>query len=253
MELEPLMELAVKASEEANRVIMDVYQSDSFDVEAKGDQSPLTRADRLAHHVIMDRLNSTGLPMLSEEGKSVPYGERRLWDYFWLVDPLDGTKEFINRNGDFTVNIALIHQHQPVLGVVAVPVTGVVYFAAQGLGAFMKQDGKVTQLEKKPKVDLTQEGLRVVASRSHLNKETQDFIAQLKSPEMISRGSSLKFMLLAEGKADVYPRFGPTMEWDTAAAHGIVRELSIQVFQVNSVAELQYNKEDLHNPYFIGA
>lgn len=250
-ELPHLLELAIHASEEASSIILDVYRSDTFEVDTKEDQSPLTRADRLAHQAIVNRLKSAGLPILSEEGKSIPYEERRLWDFFWMVDPLDGTKEFINRNGDFTVNIGLIHQCQPILGVVAVPVTGVVYYGASGHGAFLKKAGGITRLTKNGKVDLSQEGLRVVASRSHLNKETQDFIFTLKKPELISRGSSLKFMLLAEGKADVYPRFGPTMEWDTAAAHGVVRELGIRLLQLNTSQELEYNKEDLHNPHFL--
>jgi 3'(2'), 5'-bisphosphate nucleotidase len=242
---------AINAAEEACKVILDVYNSDDFQTEAKGDNSPLTKADKKAHAVIDIILEATNLPILSEEGKSIPYSERSSWEYFWMVDPLDGTKEFIKRNGEFTVNIALIHFGKPVLGVVAVPVTGEVFYASQGKGAFVRKNGRAVSLAKRTTTDLSQKGLRVVASRSHMNEETQAFIDQLAEPSLVSKGSSLKFMLLAEGKADVYPRYAPTMEWDTAAAHAIVNEAGLNVYRHGSDTELTYNKENLLNPYFL--
>jgi 3'(2'), 5'-bisphosphate nucleotidase len=251
MDLKSLLSIAVKASEAGAKAILEVYDSGDFQAEAKGDNSPLTLADKKAHHEISDILKSTGLPILSEEGKSIPFAERKNWDYFWMVDPLDGTKEFIKRNGEFTVNVALIHQNAPILGVVAVPVTGEIFYAAQGEGAWMKKNGTVSRLEKRLPAGLGRSGLRVVASRSHMNEETQTFIDKLKDPVLVSKGSSLKFMLLAEGKADVYPRYAPTMEWDTAAAHGVVKEIGLRVLEFNSNDELKYNKENLLNPYFL--
>jgi 3'(2'), 5'-bisphosphate nucleotidase len=246
-----LLPPAIKASELACKAILEVYESDDFQAEAKGDNSPLTLADKKAHDVIAEILKGTGLPILSEEGKAIPYDERKHWDYFWMVDPLDGTKEFIKRNGEFTVNIALIHQGVPVLGVVAIPVTGQVYYSCKNSGAFIKVNNVVSPLARVLKTDLTKSGLRVVASRSHMSEETENFITGLNSPELVSKGSSLKFMLLAEGNADIYPRFAPTMEWDTAAAHAIVNEVGFRVFRQGSNEELSYNKPDLLNPFFI--
>jgi 3'(2'), 5'-bisphosphate nucleotidase len=251
MNLENHLLTAIEAAEEASKVILDVYNSADFEAEAKGDNSPLTRADRKGNAVITVILDATNLPVLSEEGKEIPYEERKDWDYFWMVDPLDGTKEFIKRNGEFTVNIALIHRGVPILGVVAVPVTGEVFYALEGHGAHVKRDGNVQALPKRRTWDLTQQGLRVVASRSHMNEETQAFIDNLNEPVLVSKGSSLKFMLLAESKADVYPRYAPTMEWDTAAAHAIVKETGLKVIQFGTEEELKYNKENLLNPYFL--
>jgi 3'(2'), 5'-bisphosphate nucleotidase len=246
-----LLNIAIRAAERACTEILEVYHSGDFQTEAKGDQSPLTVADKRAHAVIASILQTSQLPILSEEGKSIPYQQRKDWDYFWMVDPLDGTKEFLKRNGEFTVNIALIHQQQPVLGVVAVPVTGDLFYASQGAGAFVKRDGKIIPLAKREKIDLTKTGIRVVASRSHMSDETNAFIQSLHEPQLVSQGSSLKFMLLAEGKADVYPRFAPTMEWDTAAAHAIVNEVGIEVLQKEGEGPLVYNKTELLNPFFI--
>jgi 3'(2'), 5'-bisphosphate nucleotidase len=246
-----LLSLAIHASEEACREILQVYHSGDFQAESKGDNSPLTRADKQAHHVIASILESSGLPVLSEEGKTIPYAERKDWHYFWMVDPLDGTKEFLKRNGEFTVNIALIHKDIPVLGVVAIPVTGEVFYAAQGTGAFVKRAGQTTPLARRLPVDLKQPGLRVVASRSHMNDETKTFIDALQEPALVSQGSSLKFLLLAENKADVYPRYAPTMEWDTAAAHAIINAIGLKILQLNEQDELIYNKENLLNPYFL--
>ncbi|HEY8935489.1 MAG TPA: 3'(2'),5'-bisphosphate nucleotidase CysQ [Cyclobacteriaceae bacterium] len=246
-----LLPTAIHAAEEASKEILDVYHSDDFQAEIKGDNSPLTIADKRAHHKIADILASTQLPILSEEGRQIPYSERKDWEYFWMVDPLDGTKEFLKRNGEFTVNIALIYKGKPVLGVVAVPATGEVFYGAVNEGAWLKQNGKEVKLDAHKATDLNATGLRVVASRSHMNEETQQFIDKLKDPSLVSSGSSLKFMLLINGKADVYPRYAPTMEWDTAAAHAVVNSVGVKVFQSNTSEELIYNKENLLNPYFL--
>lgn len=250
MKLSQLLNFAVEAAENACQEILQVYHSHDFQTESKEDKTPLTLADKHAHTAIVSVLKETGLPILSEEGKKIPYEERKQWDYFWMVDPLDGTKEFLKRNGEFTVNIALIHKQQPILGVVAVPVSGDVFYAAEGK-AFLKRNGQTITLPKRSPVSLSQNGLRIVASRSHMSPETLDFINSLKEPSLVSKGSSLKFMLLAEGLADVYPRFAPTMEWDTAAAHAIVNAVGVSVKQKDTDKELMYNKEDLLNPYFL--
>lgn len=251
MQLKSLLTLAVQASQAASKEILKVYNSNDFQTETKGDNSPLTLADKKAHHAIVQILRPSNLPILSEEGKNVPYEERKNWKYFWMVDPLDGTKEFIKRNGEFTVNIALIENQTPVLGVVVIPVTGAVFSAAKGVGAFKNAEGITSQLPMRSSVDMKQPGLKVVASRSHMNDETQKFIDALKAPVLVSSGSSLKFMLLASGQADVYPRFAPTMEWDTAAAHAIVNEVGLRVVQKDYDSEIIYNKPDLLNPHFI--
>lgn len=280
MNLKSLLDLAIIAAESASKEILAVYHSKDFETELKGDNSPLTLADKRAHECIVKSLEQTGLPILSEEGKDIPYEVRKEWKQFWMVDPLDGTKEFIKRNDEFTVNIALIENQQPILGVLAVPVTGVVYYAAKGLGAFKLKSSKfVVQSQSKPEtLNLKHETLnhqpetlnlkleisnwqpatgnrqpvtKVVASRSHMNPETEAFISKLGETEVVSAGSSLKFMLLAEGKADIYPRFGPTMEWDTAAAHAILKELGFNVHKTDSKEELIYNKPNLLNPFFI--
>jgi 3'(2'), 5'-bisphosphate nucleotidase len=246
-----LREVAIDASRKASREILDVYHSGNFETVAKQDHSPLTVADKRAHHVIMETLAATQLPVLSEEGKDIAYGERKRWDYFWMVDPLDGTKEFLKRNDEFTVNIALIHQQKPILGVVAVPVTGAVYAGAETLGAVVIRDNSRIPLSPREPVNLAQPGLRVVASRSHMDERTKAFINALSEPSLVSRGSSLKFMLLAENQADVYPRYAPTMEWDTAAAHAILNQLGLEIYQQDSHDPLQYNKPNLLNPGFI--
>lgn len=253
-----LLPLAVSAAEAASAEILAVYRSGDFQAEAKGDNSPLTIADKKAHNIIEKILKPSGLPMLSEEGRAIPYEERQHWKTFWMVDPLDGTKEFLKKNGEFTVNIALIEDGIPVLGVVAIPVTNELFYASKGNGVWKKTSSGVHQLPKpitrntEPgTLNPKQEGVRVVASRSHMNEETQHFINSLTNPELVSKGSSLKFLLLVEGMADIYPRFAPTMEWDTAAAHAIVNEAGLRVLKTESDAELVYNKPDLLNPYFI--
>ncbi len=255
-----LINTAIKASIKAGKAILEVYHSNDFEVQFKSDQSPLTLADRNAHQIIVAGLKETGLPILSEEGKKIPYKERKNWQRFWLVDPLDGTKEFIKRNGEFTVNIALIENGVPVMGVIYVPVTDVLYFGSIEKGAFRVSQVRQTtnwfdKAEKLPQ-KTGDNTFRVVASRSHINPETEEFIQKLKADhpkiEIVSKGSSLKLCLIAEGKADIYPRFGPTSEWDTAAGHAIISASGGKVVLAdNPDTDLKYNKENILNPYFI--
>jgi len=257
---------AIEASIKAGATILEVYNSKDFEIQLKSDNSPLTLADRRAHEIIVKHLNSTGIPILSEEGKDIPFEERSKWHSFWLVDPLDGTKEFIKRNGEFTVNIALVEGSQPVAGVIYVPVSGTLFFGMSDQGAYrvinaehiLHKNGKpnwihlADSIPEKSSTNL----FRVVASRSHMNTETEEFVQKLKAShenvEIVSKGSSLKLCLIAEGKADIYPRFGPTSEWDTAAGHAIINASGGKVVLADdSGMELNYNKQNILNPYFI--
>lgn len=239
---------AILAAEKASVAILEVYANGDWTIELKSDDSPLTIADKTSHQIIESILSKTGLPILSEEGKSIPYEERKKWNLFWLVDPLDGTKEFIKRNGEFTVNIALINQGRPIWGVVVAPVLNKTYFMDENGIAWLKEGDSKTRLKPARK---DPHNFRVVASRSHQDQETADFIKTLKEPVLVSMGSSLKFMMLAEGKADVYPRFAPTMEWDTAASHAILSSLGYRIRDGIRKLDLEYNKENLVNPSFI--
>ncbi|TYA52222.1 3'(2'),5'-bisphosphate nucleotidase CysQ [Formosa maritima] len=238
----------IAVAKAAGKAILEIYNADDFGIEIKADESPLTLADKAAHRIIVEGLKDTRLPVLSEEGKLIDFSKRQKWREFWMVDPVDGTKEFIKRNGEFTVNIALIRDNKPVFGVVYAPVLDKLYYGGEGLGAFMIEKDKITILETNKN---TTNIVRIVASRSHLNQDTQDFIDQFETTEIISMGSSLKFMLVAEGKADIYPRFAPTMEWDTAAAHAILVGLGIEVIEPKTKLPLHYNKLNLLNPYFM--
>ncbi len=235
---------------EAGRCILDVYERD-FEVTEKGDGSPLTAADRAAQDVIAAGLKqlTPDVPLLSEESAAAAFDERRAWERFWLVDPLDGTREFVNRNGEFTVNIALIEAGRPVLGVVYVPVLGMTYYACRGRGAFKHKGAEAPRaLRVRPHPD---GGKPIVAtSRSHPGAFLAAFLARVGLHATVSMGSSLKFCLVAEGAADLYPRLGPTMEWDTAAAQCVVEEAGGVVLDRDGRA-LTYNKRDLHNPWFV--
>jgi 3'(2'), 5'-bisphosphate nucleotidase len=241
----------VTIAKEAGGAIMQVYKQD-FEVEYKQDSSPLTLADKKANDIIEDGLNqlSVNFPILSEEGKEILYEERKGWEYFWLIDPLDGTKEFVKKNGEFTVNIALIHKDTAVLGVVYVPALDICYWAKQDEGAF--KDGQKLPLKTADQRNT----YKVIASRSHMSDETQEFINAIdtnKDKELISIGSSLKICLVAEGEADIYPRLAPTMEWDTGAAHAIINETgkSLQKYKNDKYSKHKYNKESLTNNWFI--
>lgn len=269
MEMKELW-IAIRAALEAGAAIMEVYTDPDadFEIERKADNSPLTIADKRSNEVIMRRLSSLPYPVLSEEGKQIPYAERKDWHTYWVVDPLDGTKEFIKRNGEFTVNIAFVCDGKPEGGVIYVPVTQELYFSTMEEGAFkiesitsLAPDEDYAALMKRsmrlPVRGMAQrDAYVVVASRSHLNAETEGFIESVKQKypkvETVSKGSSLKLCLIAEGKADVYPRYAPTMEWDTAAGHAIVRAAGGEVYQAGTAAmPLAYNKENLLNPSFI--
>ncbi|MFO1433109.1 MAG: 3'(2'),5'-bisphosphate nucleotidase CysQ [Candidatus Competibacteraceae bacterium] len=235
---------------EAGARILEIYGT-AFQVDEKEDNSPLTAADLASHKAIVAGLQqlTPEIPILSEESAGIPFAERQCWERFWLVDPLDGTKEFIKRNGEFTVNIALVEGHEPVLGVVQIPVKGLCYFAARGQGAFRQETGRtVERIEVSP---LGTGPVRVVGSRSHGGKRLEEFVARLGDHTLVSIGSALKFCLVAEGKADIYPRLGLTSEWDTAAAQCIVEEAGGRVIAVSG-ERLAYNtKESLLNPYFL--
>jgi 3'(2'), 5'-bisphosphate nucleotidase len=284
-EMASCLSIALHAAAEAGDAIMEIYGS-AFSVEFKDDRSPLTLADRRSHEIIAGRLREgpegcATNPVLSEEGREIPFEERRRWKDFWLIDPLDGTKEFIKRNGEFTVNIALIRGHAPVMGVVFVPAKGMFYFAAEGLGArrmdaaafgaldldsgdpdsrletvlkssvaLPLEEGKGPNASGSPKA-----GLTIAGSRSHASEALNDFLEEMKGQygdvQFISAGSSLKFCLVAEGKADIYPRFGPTMEWDSAAGQCIVEQAGGKVFSMEDGLPLAYNRSDLRNPFFV--
>ncbi|MDE2090404.1 MAG: 3'(2'),5'-bisphosphate nucleotidase CysQ [Gammaproteobacteria bacterium] len=244
--LGPLLEIAAQASE----CILKIYATD-FQVDIKDDRSPVTTADRTAHEVILEGLQrlTPDLPVLSEESSQIPFSERRRWDSYWLVDPLDGTKEFISRNGDFTINIALIQKHAPVVGLVHIPVENLSYYGVVGAGAYRGELGAAPQaIHVRP---LEGKAVRVVASRSHRGPLLDGYLAKLGPHETLSRGSALKFCLVAEGAADVYPRLGPTSEWDTGAGHAVLLAAGGQVINVDGTP-LSYNrKESLLNPQFI--
>lgn len=257
------LEIAIQASIEAGEVIMQIYNT-AFNVEMKDDKSPLTEADKQANDIINSYLTKTEHPIISEENKQTDYNIRKNWSTCWVVDPVDGTKEFIKRNGEFTVNIALINKGEPEIGVIYVPATKVLYFSnVCTKEAFKAQlNSHKTSLdnifkvavELKPKTP-NANFAQVVGSRSHMSQETLDFVETLKQSgkdvEVVSKGSSLKFCLVAEGNADVYPRFAPTMEWDTAAGQAICNAVGIDVISKETNKPLLYNKENLLNPWFL--
>ncbi len=274
---------SVLASIHAGDAILEVYHSD-FAIEHKADKSPLTMADKRSHDIINRYLSEYDIPILSEEGRSIPYAQRKVWDTLWIVDPLDGTKEFVKRNDEFTVNIALVENQIPILGVILVPVKNTLYFAARDIGAYkcdlnqvtLKKDVDVnTLIEHSQLLPINHAGLdkadgitkkksvtedekhpyTIVGSRSHATPELEAFVEDKRKAfgrvEFISAGSSLKFCLIAEGQADIYPRLGPTMEWDTAAGQVIAEYAGAKVHRYDTGKSLLYNKEDLLNPWFI--
>jgi len=271
---EELLSVAIRAALHAGRDIMDIYNDPNADfvIERKADNSPLTRADKAAHQRIMTYIEPTGIPVLSEEGAHLPYSTRSSWQRLWIVDPLDGTKEFIKRNGEFTVNIALVENGTPIMGVIYVPVKRLLYYgqtspqpslsgkievqeeSGKDIDSLLKDiiNGKYAPLTNKAS---EREVFSVVASRSHLSPETEAFINELRHEhpdlQLVSSGSSLKICLVAEGVADIYPRHAPTMEWDTAAGHAIALAAGREMIDANTSKPLTYNKEDLHNPWFI--
>jgi len=277
--------VSIHAAIAAGNAILQVYRSSDFKVEQKTDKSPLTLADRNAHEVIMQHLSKFDIPVLSEEGQHMPFDERKGWDTFWLVDPLDGTKEFIKKNGEFTVNIAKISKNKPVAGVVLVPDKNRLYFASSEIGSYMVDLGQIADglnskignhsrsanqsdsataaivselIGHSTKLPIYQSPKRpytIAGSRSHATLELEAFVEEKRQEygevEFISAGSSLKLCLVAEGRADIYPRTGPTMEWDTAAGQAVVEFSGGRVYQYNTNEPLKYNKENLLNPWFV--
>lgn len=253
IDIEKLLDLAYQAGD----AIMEIYYED-FDVAKKDDHSPITVADKNSNDIIIKGLKNLfpDIPIISEESKQTPYDKRKDWKYCWLVDPLDGTKEFIEKNDEFTVNIALIENNVPVIGVVYAPALGNMYYAIKGEGSYKSENGDdYEQLDNDHEHYSEKDSIVVVASRSHLTEEVSQFVDDLqddgKDVEFLSAGSSIKLCLVAEGEADVYPRFGPTMEWDTGAAHAIALEAGRSVLNAETREPLTYNKENLLNPWFI--
>lgn len=249
--LDQVCDIALKAGD----AIMEVYGRE-FSQEEKADKSPLTEADLAAHNVIVKGLSEVSqLPVLSEEGKLPSWAERSEWQEYWIIDPLDGTKEFIKRNGEFTVNIALVKEGKPVLGVVYAPALDTLYFAAEGVGAFKLESAKADSMESAQAIVVSKVNedapWRIVGSRSHGSERMEAFVKSLPSYEMVPMGSSLKLCMVAEGKADLYPRLAPTSEWDTAAAHAVVIQAGGLVLK-DDLTPLTYNsKDDILNPHFI--
>ncbi|MCF8322555.1 MAG: 3'(2'),5'-bisphosphate nucleotidase CysQ [Flavobacterium sp.] len=255
--------LAIEASIAAGKVIVEIYQKD-FQVDFKNDNSPLTEADTAANAVIMEYLDKTNIPIISEENKEIPYSTRKNWTSCWIVDPLDGTKEFVKKNGEFTVNIALVKNGFPEFGVIFVPATRVLYFGdvSQQKAYRITIDNfkyVISDILEKATEIIPQNDssvIRIVGSRSHMNQDTLDFVENVKQVsnkeiEMVSKGSSLKFCLVAEGSADIYPRFAPTMEWDTAAGQAICSATGLKVIDNSTGLQMHYNKENLLNSFFL--
>ncbi len=244
------LDAVIDIARDAGKKILDIYVTD-FDVSHKHDNTPLTEADMAAHKTIVNGLHGLDCdyPILSEESSHIGFSERSQWTTYWLVDPLDGTREFIKKNGEFTVNIALIHEHKPILGVIYVPVSGDCYFAAKTFGAFKQlrgQEAVAIHTRDKPR------NMTIIAgSRSHRGDSLNEFLNKIGKYDIVSMGSSLKSCLVAEGKADIYPRLGPTSEWDTAAAQCIVEEAGGKILDLE-MQPMRYNtKRSLLNPYFL--
>ena len=265
MNLKKMLSYAIKASISGGKEIIKIYDSD-YQISHKLDNSPLTIADKKCHEVIEEILLETNIPLLSEEGQDISYEKRKSWLNYWLIDPLDGTKEFIKKNGEFTVNVALVKNNQPIIGVIYVPAKNILYFSNKNVGSYkstisideFKDLASIEELiresEKLPIIKNSSKHV-IVASRSHMSKETKDFVDRRReikeNIEIVSIGSSLKICMVAEGKADVYPRLAPTMEWDVAAGHSIAKYSGFKILNYDNGTELTYNKENLLNPFFV--
>ena len=250
----------VKLIKICNKVILDIYKQD-FEINFKNDNSPITAADLKSNEIIVDYLNilnkkltnetKDSFCIISEESKNMNYVERKNYNYTWLVDPIDGTKEFLKKNGEFTVNIGLCYLGVPIFGIVSIPVKDEIYYGTEGLGSYkIDKDNQITELKIKEK-DFNKENLNIIASKSHLNNETLDYIKQFKNYNLLNVGSSIKLLYVAEGIADIYPRYAPTSEWDTCASHAVVKYAGGKVINTNNKEELIYNKENILNPYFL--
>jgi 3'(2'), 5'-bisphosphate nucleotidase len=262
--MKELLEIAIKAAIKAGDIIENIYENDDFELEIKQDNTPLTKADKEANAIINVFLDKTLIPVISEENKEINYEKRKLWKQCWVVDPLDGTKEFLKKNNEFTVNIALVENGKPILGVIFSPISKDLYYAnvpdkkAYKITISNNDDYSENWFDDTYRItpQKTDDAvLKVIGSRSHMNDDTKKFINNLRahysSIEMISKGSSLKFCLIAEGKADIYPRFAPTMEWDTAAGQAICEAVGIHVISKRTLQDLTYNKPNLLNSEFI--
>ncbi len=248
MDYSSILPDVLKIADAAGEKVLSIYSTD-FKVDFKADESPITAADVASHHLIVAGLRDLGhdIPVLSEEGAEIPWSERKQWQRFWLIDPIDGTKEFTQRTGEFTVNIALIVNGEPILGVVTAPALKEAYWGLQGEGAYKRDsNGRVDRISAAVPGEIK----RVVASKSHLNEETRVFIEKLGAHELVQAGSSLKFCKIAEGHADIYPRLGPTCEWDTGAAHAVLLAAGGKVETLDG-EPLKYGKEDVLNPHFV--
>lgn len=268
IDLAALLPAVALAAIKAGEAVLEVYETD-FAIEYKDDHSPLTLADRRSHNIISEHLEPFRLPILSEEGRDIDYNERKGWPVLWIVDPLDGTKEFVKRNGEFTVNIALVNDHRPIMGVIYIPVKDTLYWGAEGYGAYKldaagthRFDTSASLLSISRKMPLndavapdSDRCYTIMGSRSHASPELMAFVekkrSEYKRVDFISAGSSLKICLVAEGKADIYPRLGPTMEWDTAAGQAIAENAGCRVLVWDTREPLAYNRENLVNPSFV--
>lgn len=258
-----LLPLAIEASLKAGEAIMEIYNSDDFGIEIKGDNSPLTKADLAADKIICQYLKASSIPILSEEGKDIPFETRSNWSQLWIVDPIDGTKEFIKKNGEFTVNIALIENKKTSLGVVYAPALKEIYFSSKENGAYKLNLSTKKQLSVnetiKSAISLPMKSDRktfsIVASRSHMSPETEEYVSEMRKKHgevnLISKGSSLKLVMVAEGTADCYPRFAPTMEWDTAAGQAICEHAGFDVIDWKTKETMEYNRKQLLNKWFL--
>lgn len=261
--MESNLKIALNAALEAGKAILEIYCSGNFDVEIKDDQSPLTKADIASHKIIISYLEKTNIPILSEEGENIPYKNRKDWSELWIVDPIDGTKEFIKKNGEFTVNIALVKNQEPILGIILVPNSGELYFSRKNKGAFkamvdMKNynvDDIINQAKRLPIAQQEKRPFTIVASKSHMTLETKNYLTKLQNihgeVNLISKGSSLKLCMVAEGRADCYPRFAPTMEWDTAAGQAICNHAGFDVIDWKTKKTMLYNRKELLNSSFL--
>ena len=232
----------------ANQEILKIYKKD-FKIDYKDDKSPLTEADLLSNKIICDYLKTLNIPIISEENKQISYENRKDWDICFLVDPIDGTKEFIKKNGQFTTNVGLIKNGKPIFGFVGIPVEQKIYYGGENYGCFYYDYKNNLTCEIKPKIN---KPIKIVASNSHLNDQTRNFLKKYPDAEIVNYGSSIKIIKLASGEADLYPRLAPTMEWDTGAADAILRGVGGSLINIDNSKPLDYNKENLLNPYFIG-
>ncbi len=250
-ELENILLGVKRIAKKASEKVMEIYALD-FDVDYKSDDSPITIADKESNKVICEGLIelTPKIPIISEENKSIPYEIRKDYSYCWIIDPIDGTKEFIAKNDEFAINIALCYFNEVVLSVVVLPASKKLYHAIRGKGAFVEKEGMGQEKIVCQKFTFSAEGINIVTSRSHLSTKTQAIVNKLNNPNLVAKGSALKFIHLAEGKADYYPRLGPTMEWDTAAPQLILEEAGGSVTKYETNTTLEYNKENLLNPYF---